>query len=84
LALLAADFVGGGTSGDSLEDPLEAARAAQSYPAVIVVLVAAILLNWLVNRLLREPETLTAPAAAPKREPARDECDATADALLDV
>ncbi len=36
---------------DSLEDRLEVARAAQSWPAVAVAISVAILLFWLISRL---------------------------------
>ncbi len=49
-----------GIGPDSLEDRLEAARAAQSWPAVAIAIFVAILLYWLVSRL-RDDE-----AAAPK------------------
>lgn len=40
-----------GIGPDSLEDRLEAARAAQSWPAVAIAIGVAILLFWLASRL---------------------------------
>ena len=68
---------------DTIEDRLDAVYAAQSYPAVILVVVAAILLNWLLNRLLHEPEIPAAPAPvrAPEPTPTPSDCEAPANAL---
>ncbi len=61
-----------GIAPDSLEDRLEAARAAQSWPAVAIAIGVAILLFWLVSRLGDDDAALEAagPEASPEPEPA--------------
>lgn len=59
-----------GIGPDSLEDRLEAARAAQSWPAVAIAIFVAILLFWLVSRLGHDEADLepAAPKAPAERE----------------
>jgi len=60
-----------GIGPDTLEDRLEAARAAQSWPAVAIAICVAILLFWLVSRLGDDGADLatTEPKAPPVRGP---------------
>lgn len=57
-----------GIAPDTVQDRLEAARAAQSWTAVAIAVVVAILLFWLVSRLGDDDEAVQS-GAHPASEP---------------